>query len=43
MWKFSLVIKKFNEANIKVLPINENLTKKQKGFVERQKFNYEKI
>jgi hypothetical protein len=43
MWKFSLIVKKFNEGNIKVLPIDENLTNKQKGFVERQRFNHEKI
>jgi peroxiredoxin len=43
MWKFSLVAKKFNEENIEVLPIDENLTKKQKGFVERQRFNHEEI
>jgi len=43
MWKFSLIVKKFNEENIKVLPMDENSTKKQKGFVERQMFNHEKI
>ncbi len=32
MWKFSLVVKKFNEENIEVLPIDENLTKKTKRF-----------
>jgi hypothetical protein len=43
MWKFSLVIKKFDEENIEVLPIDENLTKKQIFFVERQRFNHEEI
>lgn len=43
MWKFSLIVKKFIEENIEVLPIDENLTKKQKGFVERQRFNHEEI
>ncbi len=43
MWKFSLVVKKFDEENIEVLPIDEILTKKQKSFVERQRFNHEEI
>jgi hypothetical protein len=43
MWKFSLVAKKFNEENIEVLPIDEVLTKKQKGFVEKQRFNHKEI
>jgi hypothetical protein len=49
MWKFSLVVKKFNEENIEVLRIDENLTKKQKRFLLRGKgltmkrYNHEEI